>query len=45
MTYEPKRIVVTGIGLVTPLGMGVTGNWDSLIAGKSGLAAIDRSFA
>lgn len=42
MTYEPKRIVVTGIGLVTPLGMGVTGNWDSLIAGKSGLAAIDR---
>jgi len=42
MSYEPKRIVVTGIGLVTPLGMGLKGNWESLIAGKSGLAAIDR---
>ena len=42
MSYEPKRIVVTGIGLVTPLGMGLKGNWESLIAGKSGLATIDR---
>ncbi len=42
MSFEPKRIVITGIGLVTPLGMGVKGNWESLIAGKSGLATIDR---
>ena len=34
MTYEPKRIVVTGIGMVSPLGMGVQGNWESLIAGS-----------
>ena len=42
MAYESKRIVVTGIGLVTPLGSGVQGNWDSLMASKSGLGAITR---
>jgi 3-oxoacyl-[acyl-carrier-protein] synthase II len=42
MAFEPKRIVVTGIGLTTPLGNGVKGNWESLIAGKSGLGAITR---
>jgi len=42
MAFEPKRIVVTGIGLTTPLGNGVAGNWDSLIAGKSGLGSITR---
>lgn len=42
MTYESKRIVVTGIGIVSPLGVGLKGNWESLTAGKSGLATIDR---
>ncbi len=42
MAYEPKRIVVTGLGLVTPLGTGVQGNWDSLMASKSGLGNITR---
>ena len=42
MAFEPKRIVVTGIGLTTPLGDGVKGNWESLIAGKSGLGPITR---
>jgi 3-oxoacyl-[acyl-carrier-protein] synthase II len=42
MAFEPKRIVVTGIGLTTPLGTGVAGNWQSLIAGKSGLGPITR---
>jgi 3-oxoacyl-[acyl-carrier-protein] synthase II len=42
MAFEPKRIVVTGIGLTTPLGNGVDGNWKSLIAGKSGLGPITR---
>jgi 3-oxoacyl-[acyl-carrier-protein] synthase II len=42
MAYEPKRIVVTGIGLVTPLGSGVQGNWDSITASKSGLGPITR---
>jgi 3-oxoacyl-[acyl-carrier-protein] synthase II len=42
MAFEPKRIVITGIGLTTPLGNGVQGNWESLIAGKSGLGPITR---
>ncbi|MDX2222697.1 MAG: beta-ketoacyl synthase N-terminal-like domain-containing protein, partial [Rhodospirillaceae bacterium] len=39
---ESRRVVVTGLGMVTPLGAGVKGNWDDLIAGKSGIAGITR---
>lgn len=38
-----RRVVVTGLGIVSPLGSGCAINWDSLIAGKSGLRKI-RSF-
>lgn len=37
-----KRVVVTGLGLVTPLGVGVRPTWESLCAGKSGVAEITR---
>jgi len=37
-----RRVVVTGIGLVTPLGGDVKSTWDGLIAGKSGVRKIDR---
>ena len=37
-----KRVVVTGMGIVSPFGIGVGRNWDSLIAGKSGLGKIDH---
>lgn len=38
-----RRVVVTGIGIVSPLGVGVEHNWAALTAGTSGLRKI-RSF-
>src|SRR6267142_466826 len=35
-----RRVVVTGMGLVTPFGIGLERNWSSLIAGASGIRAI-----
>jgi len=37
-----KRVVATGVGLVTPLGIGVEETWSALCAGKSGVGAISR---
>ena len=37
-----KRIVVTGMGAVTPIGTGVDTYWNNLIAGVSGIAPITR---
>src|SRR5256885_12340862 len=37
-----RRVVVTGIGLVSSLGIGTDANWAALTAGQSGISAIGK---
>lgn len=37
-----RRVVVTGMGMVTPLGHTVESTWQGILAGKSGVALIDH---
>ncbi len=37
-----RRVVVTGVGMVTPLGLDAESTWESLIAGESGAGPITR---
>ena len=37
-----RRVVITGMGMITSLGVGVEENWRKLISGKSGISNIQR---
>ncbi len=40
--FEQRKVVVTGLGLVTCLGTGVEKNWEAVVAGRSGIRSITR---
>ena len=37
-----RRVVITGLGILSPLGIGVEENWRNIIAGKSGIGPVTR---
>lgn len=37
-----RRVVITGVGMVSPLGIGTAANWNALIEGKNGIGPITR---
>ena len=36
-----RRVVITGLGMVSPVGLTVSESWDNILAGKSGIGPID----
>ena len=37
-----RRVVVTGLGILSPVGHNITDSWSNIVAGKSGIAVIDH---
>jgi len=42
LTMTKKRVVVTGLGLITPVGIGVESSWKNLLNGVSGISNITK---
>ena len=43
MKKKQRRVVITGVGMVTPLGLNTKETWEAILAGKSGVTPIDFS--
>lgn len=39
---DKRRVVITGLGMVGPVGLNVKDSWDNVLAGKSGIGPIER---
>jgi 3-oxoacyl-[acyl-carrier-protein] synthase II len=39
---NPRRVVVTGLGIVSPVGNDIASAWDSIVSGRSGIAVVTR---
>ncbi|MCR4304848.1 MAG: beta-ketoacyl-ACP synthase II [Gallionella sp.] len=37
-----RRVVITGLGAISPVGIGIPANWQNIVAGKSGITRITR---
>src|SRR5690348_7123171 len=39
---QPRRVVVTGLGALTPVGLDVASTWDGLVHGRSGIGLVEK---
>jgi 3-oxoacyl-[acyl-carrier-protein] synthase II len=45
VSTEPTRVVVTGLGAITPVGADAAATWQAMLAGRSGVRALDDAWA